>query len=280
VTRLLSRQNLYKSNCFVLQDEDKRMIDTNQLVENKIKHLQEAFREIDVEKITQGLDSDQVAMLLEDEGEALAVQSGPSYEELVEAANLEIETMWNKFHEDIKVERDAAYQSGFAQGKRDGYNTGYQEGFDKTKQIEKELRDDVNKQLQLLNKEREEMEPKLVNIITSIYEHFFKVDFKTQKGLVMHLIRKALKEVDSSRDYIVHISKEDYPLVSLQKQSLLEGINLGSSTVEFVEDHTLARNECLIETDGGIFDCSLGVQFEELAKELRLLSFQGKEDVQ
>lgn len=256
------------------------MIDTNQLVENKIKHLQEAFREIDVEKITQGLDSDQVAMLLEDEGEALAVQSGPTYEELVEAANLEIETMWNKFHEDIKVERDAAYQSGFAQGKRDGYNTGYQEGFDKTKQIEKELRDDVNKQLQLLNKEREEMEPKLVNIITSIYEHFFKVDFKTQKGLVMHLIRKALKEVDSSRDYIVHISKEDYPLVSLQKQSLLEGINLGSSTVEFVEDHTLARNECLIETDGGIFDCSLGVQFEELAKELRLLSFQGKEDVQ
>ena len=46
-------------------------------------------------------------------------------------------------------------------------------------------------------------------------------------------------------------------------------------TVELIEDATLKENECVIETNSGIFDCSIGVQLEELTKKLRLLSFEG-----
>ena len=41
------------------------------------------------------------------------------------------------------------------------------------------------------------------------------------------------------------------------------------------EDVTLKKNQCLIETDGGIFDCSLGVELKELKKQLLLLSYDG-----
>ena len=44
--------------------------------------------------------------------------------------------------------------------------------------------------------------------------------------------------------------------------------------VEVVEDLTLAKNECLIETDSGIYDCGLGTQLEEVKKKLMLLAFQ------
>jgi flagellar assembly protein FliH len=34
--------------------------------------------------------------------------------------------------------------------------------------------------------------------------------------------------------------------------------------------------ECIIETDGGVFDCSVGVELEELSRKLKLLSFERK----
>ena len=48
----------------------------------------------------------------------------------------------------------------------------------------------------------------------------------------------------------------------------------GASLLEVVEDITLSKNQALIETDGGIYDCSLGTQLDELGKKLRLLSYE------
>jgi len=43
-------------------------------------------------------------------------------------------------------------------------------------------------------------------------------------------------------------------------------------TLEIVGDSSMGENACVIETDTGIFDCSLGVQLENLIKDLRSLS--------
>lgn len=48
--------------------------------------------------------------------------------------------------------------------------------------------------------------------------------------------------------------------------------------LEVVEDITLHKNECMIETDGGVFDCGLGTQLDELTKRLKLLSFSKNEN--
>ena len=44
--------------------------------------------------------------------------------------------------------------------------------------------------------------------------------------------------------------------------------------VEVVEDATLGKNDCLIETENGIFDCGLGTQLAELRQKLKLLSYE------
>ena len=45
-----------------------------------------------------------------------------------------------------------------------------------------------------------------------------------------------------------------------------------NGSLEIVKDATLERNQCLIETDGGIFDCSLDVQLENLIMDVKALS--------
>lgn len=93
----------------------------------------------------------------------------------------------------------------------------------------------------------------------------------------MHLIDSTLRKVESSRTFIVHVSAEDYPYVNMQKQALVEGAVAGRGLIEIIEDIALIKGDCLIETDGGIFDCGIGTQLEELTRKLRVLSFEKTE---
>ena len=68
--------------------------------------------------------------------------------------------------------------------------------------------------------------------------------------------------------------KEDYPFASMQKRELIKNTNINIDDVELLEDATLGKNECMIETGSGVFDCSLGTQLEALNEELRLLSYE------
>ena len=57
--------------------------------------------------------------------------------------------------------------------------------------------------------------------------------------------------------------------MSMQKKQLVAGLAI-SSAVDIIEDLTLAKGECFIEADGGIFDCGLGTQLKELRKKLKV----------
>lgn len=60
----------------------------------------------------------------------------------------------------------------------------------------------------------------------------------------------------------------------MQKKQIQEATGSTSVKVEIVEDFTLSKNDCIIETTGGIFDCGLGTQLEELNRKLKILSYE------
>ena len=64
---------------------------------------------------------------------------------------------------------------------------------------------------------------------------------------------------------------------SMEKKKLEAALSSPSATLELVEDTTLSHNECMIETEGGIFDCGLGTQMRELQKRLRLLAYEKRD---
>ena len=43
-------------------------------------------------------------------------------------------------------------------------------------------------------------------------------------------------------------------------------------SLEIISDLSLEGNQCIIETDTGIFDCSMDVQLKNLIKDLKSLS--------
>lgn len=113
-----------------------------------------------------------------------------------------------------------------------------------------------------------------MDTITGIYEHIFHVELNSYREILTYLISTTMRKIEGNRNFIIHVSKEDYPYVSMQKKQIAAGATASNSSVEVVEDLTLGKNECLVETEGGIFDCGLGTQLKELGQKIRLLSYE------
>ncbi len=267
---------------------EKIIIDTNELALKRLEaikaSMQNASGEGETDGFVQGLHAETVELLLTDEeelGPALIKANAHNPEVILADANAEAEAIIQNANiraESILAEAKAQAQRALIQavedGKVKGYNEGSKKAQDELEHMKKELRD---KEAQLevqYYKQLEAMEPELVEVITGIYEHIFHVELRSYREILTHLISTTMRKVDGSRDFIIHVSKEDYPFVSMQKKQLAAGVASSSSNVEVVEDMTLSRNECMIETEGGIFDCGLGTQMHELRQRLQLLAYQ------
>ena len=172
--------------------------------------------------------------------------------------------------------RAQAVEEGRNEGRAAGHDEGYQAGMAEVESMKQQLLQEEAELQAEFERRVDELEPMFIDTLTGIYEHIFHVNFAEQKEVIFYLIQDALKNIEGGRNMIIHVSANDYGFVSMQKKELLEGVS-GSDSAEIVEDVTLKPNECFIETDSGIFDCSLETQLAGLKRELRLLSYSGHE---
>ncbi len=164
-----------------------------------------------------------------------------------------------------------------AEARTNGYNEGYAEGSAKAAQELQDAREALDRERaeleELYQKRLNDMEPELVEVITDVYEHILNTDLKLHKTLAGHLVTNALRNIDGARSFIIHISRDNFDYVNSRKSQLEQAVMVPGSVVEIVEDIALPPDSCMIETDGGIFDCSLGTELSELSSRLRMLSY-------
>ncbi len=202
----------------------------------------------------------------------LGEDSGPTPEELLAEAREEIARMQQDAVRQIEQQREAA----LAEAKREGYDAGYREGMNQVEQMKEELAGSQQRLAAEYEQKLDELEPLFIEKLTGIYEHIFKVSMTSDKQVLLYLAENVIRNAEGNREFFVHVSKEDYAAVNMQKKQL-EAAAAGSNTsVEVVQDTTLSEGECMIETDGGIFDCGLGTQLAELKKQLLLLAYSGE----
>ncbi len=204
------------------------------------------------------------------EKEAVLSQAREEAERILKRAEKDAEAILAQAH--IKAKEE--YDNSRMQARNEGHEEGRKQALAEAEKIKKQLAEEKVQLEENYQRQLEELEPQFVDTITGIYEHIFRVDLQSYRDILLYLISGTMHEVGENKDFLIHVSREDFPYVSMQKKQLAEGTVASGHTVEFVEDMTLAQNECLIETDGGIFDCSLGTQLEELGRKLRLLSYQ------
>ena len=280
--------NLYKAG-FVHLGEDARVIDMNAILEKRLKEEAERrSRQPEHELVaaqdgfTEGLNAEKVDVLLEPDAEAASLQNASIQEqeqlkqEIEEARNelASLQAQIEQEKEQAQLEIDQMKAKAFEEANEQGYQEGYRKGLDSVQELQKQCEDERLQQEQEYQKKLEEMEPLMVDTLCDVYSHIFKVEAKEHKELVLKLLQDTLLKVDGAGSIIVHVAKEDYTYVQEQKAALLEEAGMQSGSVEIVSDAALARAQCMIETEGGVYDCSLDTELAELKRRLMLLAYQ------
>lgn len=278
--------NLYKAG-FIHLGESARIIDMNEILEQRLKEeAQRRSREPELvaaqDGFTEGLDAEKVDVLLEPDAETASMQNASIQEQeqlnrKVEAARNELAGLQARIEqekEQAQLEIEQMKAKAFEEADEQGYQEGYRKGLDSVQELQKQCEAERLQQEQEYQKRLQEMEPVMVDTLCDVYSHIFKVEAKEHKELVLKLLQDTLLKVDSTGSIMIHVAKEDYAYVQEQKAALLEGAGMQSGSVEIVSDATLARAQCMIETEGGVYDCSLDTELAELKRRLMLLAYQ------
>ena len=136
------------------------------------------------------------------------------------------------------------------------------------------MRDELKEQYE---EEKKRLEPQMLYIIESLVTKLIGIQ-SVSKGTIMYLIKSGMDELDLHGDLVIKVSTFDIDEVLENKTQLTEGLS-EKIDVEVLVDQQLEKNECIIETNMGSIDCSLGTQMESLIQELRLIrdSLEGDE---
>ena len=274
--------NLLKRSSVINKDE--RVIDYNDLIKKKIQAIMESkHNEMDADGFINGLHADVVEELISDDdtedaltddaamGEQQAAASlenaNAEAERIIEEARLQAEQIIADANKNADVAFEEAKQNGYYEG-----NEKAQEEMNiKQAQLEVEL-DNKRKELeQEYNNLKESIEPELVEVITDVFRKVTGVVAEDNQEIILHLINDVMHNADGSRDYVIKVSPDDYKFL-VNNQGKIYCAMSREVNIDIVEDATLERNQCMIETNTGIFNCSLDIELNNLIKNIKLLS--------
>ena len=274
--------NLLKRGYTCLAQDDLRVIDSNERMARRMEELTARMQRPENEGFVPGLQAGEVPPLEEGEensqignvikaaveDEAASQQAKAEADLIVQQAKEEAETLRQQAISQAKQEKRSILEQARAQG----YEEGQRKAQAEKARLEQEYREKENQLEDAYQKKIDELEPAFIDTITGVYEHIFHVELASYREVLVYLISAAMRDVEEKRSFLIHVSKEDYPYVSMEKKQLTAVSP--NSEIEIIEDLTLGKNDCLIETDGGIFDCGVGTQLAQLRQKLKLLSYE------
>ncbi len=220
-----------------------------------------------------GIFSDQGGVEPEDVPEDLAAEFAAEKARL-EQLKKEAEDVLSDAREEVKkllagakVDAEEIRKQAYA----DGLRQGEQKAKEKYDSMKVRLEAEVKRQKEDYERQVSELEPAFAEILIKLLEKLTGVLLAEKQGIIAYLLEQAIRGIEPGMTYLVHVSAEDFPLANSKKGELLRDLKEGA-VLEIIEDRTMQKGQCIIETDSRIFDCGIDTQMKNLAGDLRLLA--------
>lgn len=265
--------NIIKSQFVYIHHNEKKVIDTNELCEKLfldrfteemyVEDAQDEFSVTEEGSFKEGLKVTVVETRLTEE-ENLMKQQG---EDIIAEARKQAADIIAEAEENAKKTCDSLFEEACQKG----YKEGFEKGKAAAEETKKELHMLIEKQKADYQKQIEALEPEFVKLMCSYIEKITGIIIEDKKEVILHLIHNAFIHGDKSKIYTIKTSKDDYDFV-LSKKEVLYDLVMDGSVIDVVMDKDLNRNQCFIETDNRVINCSLDIELNGLIEDLRILS--------
>jgi len=155
--------------------------------------------------------------------------------------------------------REDARKEGFDEGRQAGYDEGLEDAHRLAEQLQRVLDKAIEKRTAII----EESETQIIELVLMIARKVVKVISENQKNVVVNNVIQALRKLKSRGEVLVRVNLEDVELASDRIKDFIRMVeNVRAVTV--VEDSTVDRGGCVIETDFGEIDARISSQLKEI----------------
>ncbi|MBN2735450.1 MAG: flagellar assembly protein FliH [Spirochaetales bacterium] len=182
---------------------------------------------------------------------------------LVDEAKAEANEILSEAKEKIGEIESGAYERGY----KEGHDKGFDAGKNEVQRLVDRLHLILTKAIDRRNEIVEESETQLINLVLQISKKVIKVISENQKNVVINNVVQALRKLKGRGDVVLRVNMADLELASenmTQFQNMVENVK----NISILEDSSVDRGGCIIETDFGQIDARISSQLHELESKI------------
>ena len=273
---MISLSNLLKQ-CFVVSQQDgKRIINADERYVNKSVPMntpEPVYQEDMVpgsEEILDGflagLNAEEVYAEPEIAPEDLLAQARAEAEAIVAAAQAEA----IRISDDARLEAEKLFEKSKLEGYNEGSSKLRAEVADEKARMQEELIELKHQLKDEHMKKMEVMESDIIDAVIKVFRHVFNIQFDNKKQILLYLVHNTLMNVEVGKEFHIRVSSANYKFFESRIGDIKEKIG-NDIDIEIVNDMTLGAEDCIIETESGVFNCGIDMELANLEKDIRSL---------
>lgn len=274
-------------------ERERLVIDSNELAkqlilkqenEYKAKILDEererrlaAMRESG-EEIPEGMDTDEFLGLVDTIAQKEEPDMSAQTEEILEQARMEAEQIIadaNSQAQEIlsaaQLNADAMKNLARQDGEKEGYNEGTQRAAVELQNSQAQMQAEIDRIQNEFMERQLQMEREIVEMCLPVFEHVFSAELSGRKEVIYHLLDHCIMKIERTGQMQIKVSDANAEFIKSKKDEI-QGKVGAEVGLDIIADPLLNDSQCIIETDGGIFDCSIDTELDNLIREIKALS--------
>lgn len=188
-------------------------------------------------------------------------------EEIIAKAKAEAEAVLAAAEESRRSVSEEARNEGFSAGQKEGYNLGKEEADRLINKLHVMISGVADKRREIID----ESESLIVDLILNIVRKVVRTITESQKEVVVDTVLKALTKLKTSADVTLRVNFDDAALTTEHMKQFLKKVEKAKS-ITVIEDSSVDRGGCIVETDYGSIDARISSQLREIEDKIRELS--------
>ncbi|MDR1625245.1 MAG: flagellar assembly protein FliH [Spirochaetia bacterium] len=243
-----------------------------ELFRHEFEHDKEtmiAGARLEAEKIVKAAETsafEQVRLKTEEAAQLKRQAEEDSEKIRAEAARLSEKTI-RESQDRAEAIREETKKTGYEEGREAGWKEGRAEAERVIERLHLILSKAIEKRFDILK----DSEAQVIHLILQIARKVVKVISENQKNIVINNTIQALQKLKNKSDVVIRVNLADLNLVTEHTKDIIGMVeNVKSITV--MEDSTVDRGGCVIETDFGEIDARIAAQLREIEERILELS--------
>ncbi len=198
-----------------------------------------------------------------DQAQVLRQEAQDEADTLLDKARRDAESILAEAKTRVEEQEKSGYDEGFKKGREEGFREGNIEAQRLIDRLHVIIERTMDKRQEILS----ETEQQIVDLVLLMTRKIVKVISENQRNVVVSNVVQALRKVKGRGDVIVRVNLNDVGMTSQHTKDFLSAAeNVKNITV--VEDSTIDRGGCVVETDFGAIDARIVSQLNELEQRI------------